>query len=61
MQYHCYLHYSGFIILLYTYNDHSESELDAHWLHMHRRVFGNIDVTQNLPTPSYLGLAFIIR
>ena len=23
MQYHCYSHYGGFIIMLYTYNDHS--------------------------------------
>ena len=42
--------YAIVVLLFYsTYNDHSKSEFDAHWLHMHRRDFDNVYVVHPPP------------
>ena len=52
-----------FLLSCSTHNDHSESEFDAHWLHMHRRDFERIQALQIISPPplSYYSVYFSIQ
>ena len=52
-----------FLLSCSTHNDHSESEFDAHWLHMHRRDFERIQALQIVSPPplSYCSVYFALQ